>query len=211
MTVNIFFGDSATNFSEMRYTGPMTGKSDKDNVVAIRGKGRPPFQWTPEIENYILEKIIAGHSIRAIVAKARDEDYKGKPFPSVDTLMVYAASSPDFSARYARAKELQQDMMAEELLDIIDGRHPDFVNAELGQRKESMLARQWVMGKLRRKKWGEVKVTELTGGDGQPLLPPQVIDTRSLSPEAQAALYQALQVIKAQSEAEDIQPQETSE
>ena len=27
----------------MRYTGPMTGKSDKDNVVAIRKMGRPPF------------------------------------------------------------------------------------------------------------------------------------------------------------------------
>lgn len=184
----------------------MSGKSNKDNVVSIRGKGRPPFQWTPEIEDYILEKIIAGHSIRAIVAKARDEDYKGKPFPSVDTLMVYAASNPDFSARYARAKELQQDMMAEELLDIIDGRHPDFANAELGQRKESMEARKWIMGKLRRKRWGDIKVTEVTGGDGQPLIPPQVIDTRSLSPEAQAALYQALQVIKAQNEAVDVNP-----
>lgn len=184
----------------------MAGKSDRDNVVAIRGKGRPPFQWTPEIEEYILSKIVAGFSIRALVNKAREEDYKGKPFPSVETLMVYAASNPEFSARYARAKELQQDMMAEELLDIIDGRHPDFANAELGQRKESMEARKWVMGKLRRKKWGDVKVTEVTGGDGQPLIPPQVIDTRSLSPEAQAALYQALQVIKAQNEAEDVNP-----
>jgi hypothetical protein len=184
----------------------MTDKPTKDNVVALKKRGRPPFQWTPELEDYILGKIVAGHSLRAIVAMARDEDYKGKPFPSVDTLMVYAASNPDFSARYARAKELQQDMMAEELLDIIDGRHPDFVNAELGQRKESVEARKWVMGKLRRKKWGDVKVTEVTGGDGQPLIPPQVIDTRSLPPEAQAALYQALQVIKAQQEAEDINP-----
>ena len=184
----------------------MTEKSGKDNVVAMRKTGRPPFQWTPEIEDYILEKIIAGYSIRAIVAKAREEDYKGKPFPGVDTLMVYAASNEAFSVRYARAKELQQDMMAEELLDIIDGRHPDFANAELGQRKESMEARKWVMGKLRRKKWGDVKVTEVTGSDGQPLIPPQVIDTRSLTPEAQAALYQALQVIKAQAEAEDVNP-----
>lgn len=41
MAVNIFLGDSATNFNEMRYTGPMTGKSDKDNVVAMRKTGRP--------------------------------------------------------------------------------------------------------------------------------------------------------------------------
>ena len=182
--------------------------NNKDNVISIRKTGRPPFQWTPEIEEYIISKIIAGLSIRAIVTKAREEDYKGKPFPSVETLMVYAASNAEFSARYARAKELQQDMMAEELLDIIDGRHPDFATAELGQRKESVEARKWIMGKLRRKRWGDVKVTEVTGGDGQPLIPPQVIDTRSLTPEAQAALYQALQVIKAQNEAEDVQPQE---
>lgn len=180
--------------------------SDEDNKVIklVRGRGRPAFQWTPEIEDYILSKIIAGNSIRAIVQIARDGEYKGKSFPSVETLMVYAASNPDFSARYARAKELQQDMMAEELLDIIDGRHPDFANAELGQRKESMEARKWVMGKLRRKKWGEVKVTEVTGADGKDLIPPQTIDPRSLSKEAKAALYQALQIATAQAEATDV-------
>lgn len=169
-------------------------------------KGRPPFQWTPELEDYILQKIIAGYSLRAIVSNARAGDYDGGQFPSLDTLTVYAASNEDFSARYARAKELQQDMMAEEIIDIIDGRHPEFVDAELGQRKESIEARKWVMGKLRRKKWGEVRVQELTGADGAPLIQPQVVDTRSMSPDAQAALYQALQVIKAQQEAEDITP-----
>lgn len=188
----------------------MTDESDK--IIKLgRAKGRPPFQWTPEIEDYILSKIIAGHSIRSIVQMARDGDYKGKPFPAVDTLMVYAASNPDFSVRYARAKELQQDMMAEELLDIIDGRHPDFANAELGQRKESMEARKWIMGKLRRKKWGEVKVTEVTGADGKDLIPPQTIDPRSLSKEAKAALYQALQIATAQQEATDAQITEEDE
>lgn len=202
--VNTFLGITGVKSAEICYTGAMAEKTKKDNVISIRGPGRPPFQWTPEIEEYILSKIIAGNSIRAIVRTAREEDYKGKPFPSVETLMVYAASNPEFSVRYARAKELQQDMMAEELLDIIDGRHPDFADADLGQRKESMEARKWVMGKLRRKKWGDIKVQEVTGADGQPLIQPQVIDTRNLPPEAQAALYQALQLIKAQQEAEDI-------
>jgi hypothetical protein len=184
----------------------MADKPPKDNVVALRKRGRPPFQWTSEIEDYILSKIIAGHSIRTIVQLAQSGDYNGKPFPCADTIVVYAASDEDFSLRYARAKELQQDMMGETIVDIMDGRHPDFVNAELGQRKESAEIRKWVMGKLRRKKWGDVKVTEVTGADGTPLIQPQVIDTRSLPPEAQAALYQALQVIKAQQEAEDINP-----
>jgi hypothetical protein len=185
--------------------------SDDSNIIKLpKGRGRPPFQWTAEIEDYILFKIIAGHSLRAIV-KLAEEDYKGKPFPSLDTIVVYAASNADFSVRYARAKELQQDMMAEELIDIIDGKHPEFINAELGQRKESVEARKWVMGKLRRKKWGEVKVTEVTGVDGKDLIPAQTIDPRTLSPEAKAALYQALQMAIAQSNATDAKITEEGE
>jgi hypothetical protein len=188
----------------------MTDKPPNDNVIALKKRGRPPFQWTPEIENYILEKIVAGHSIRAIISLAQIGDYNGKPFPAFETIMAYVASNDEFQHKYTRAKDIQQDLMGETIIDIMDGRHPDFVNAELGQRKESAEIRKWVMGKLRRKKWGDVKVTEVTGADGAPLIQPQVIDTRSLTPEAQAALYQALQVIKAQSEAEDIkeEPQE---
>ena len=184
----------------------MTGKSGEDNVVALKKRGRPPFQWTPEIEDYILEKIVAGHSIRAIVSMAQAGDYNGKPFPAFETIMAYVASNDEFQHKYTRAKDIQQDLMGETIIDIMDGRHPDFVNAELGQRKESAEIRKWVMGKLRRKKWGDIKMQEVTGADGQSLIPPQVIDTRSLTPEAQAALYQALQVIKAQNEAEDVNP-----
>ena len=188
----------------------MTDKPPNDNVIALKKRGRPPFQWTPEIENYILEKIVAVHSIRAIISLAQIGDYNGKPFPAFETIMAYVASNDEFQHKYTRAKDIQQDLMGETIIDIMDGRHPEFVNAELGQRKESAEIRKWVMGKLRRKKWGDVRVTEVTGADGAPLIQPQVIDTRSLTPEAQAALYQALQVIKAQSEAEDIkeEPQE---
>jgi hypothetical protein len=98
---------------------------------------------------------------------------------------------------------MSQDFMAEDIIDIIDGRHSDFMQSDLDERKASVEERKWVMGKLRRKKWGEVKTTEITGADGAPLIQPQVIDTRSMTPEAQAALYQALQIVAAQEEAED--------
>lgn len=191
----------------MRYNERMSGKSSKDNVVPMKGRGgRPPFQWTAEIEDYIIGGIVAGHSLRAIIQMANEGEYKGKQFPAFETIMRYVASNDEFRHKYAHAKDVQQDLMAENIIDIMDGRYPGFETAELGQRKESAEIRKWVMGKLRRKKWGDIKVTEVTGGDGQPLIPPQVIDTRSLSPEAQAALYQALQVIKAQNEAVDVNP-----
>lgn len=177
------------------------GKSD-NNVIPLRGKGRPPFNWTPEVENFIIACVLANKSIRDIETSGIEEYGKGF-FPSAMTIKNYLASNEEFMSRYIRAKDLSQDFMAEDLIDIIDGRHPDFVDAELSQRKESMEARKWVMGKLRRKKWGEVKVTEMTGADGAPLLQPQVINTRDMSPDARAALYNALQLAVAQSEAED--------
>jgi len=183
--------------------------SDETNIIKLgRGRGRPPFQWTPEMEDYIVAKIVAGHSLRAIVQMAKDEDFKGKLFPSFETIMAYVASNEDFRHKYSRAKDIQQDLMAENIIDIMDGRYPGFETAELGQRKESAEIRKWVMGKLRRKKWGDVKVTEVTGADGAALIPPQTIDPRTLSPEAKAALYQALQMAIAQSEATDATPVE---
>lgn len=59
--------------------------------------------------------------------------------------------------------------------------------------------------------WKEAKHLEVTGKDGAPLVQPQVLDTRSLSPEAQAALYQALQIVAAQNEAEDAEYTEEGE
>ncbi len=177
--------------------------SDDSNIIKLGRKGRPPFQWTLDMEDYIVAKIVAGHSLRAIVQMAKDEDFKGKPFPSFETIMAYVASNEEFRLKYAHAKDIQQDLMAENIIDIMDGRYPGFETAELGQRKESAEIRKWVMGKLRRKKWGEVKVTEVTGADGAALIPPQTIDPRSLNPEAKAALYQALQMAIAQSDATD--------
>lgn len=166
--------------------------------------GRPPFQWTAEIEEYILAGVIANKSLRQIEQDGIT-DWGKERFPSPSSIKNYLASNDDFLARYTRAKDLSQDFMAEDIIDIMDGRHPDFVNAELGQRKESAEIRKWVMGKLRRKKWGDVKTTEVTGADGAPLIQPQVIDTRSMDPEAQMALYNALQIVVAQQQAEDSQ------
>ncbi len=183
----------------------MAAKSIKTAIVPAKGRGRPPFQWTPEIEQYILNCVIANKSMRELEQMGIDEYGKGA-FPCAASIKNYLASNSNFLANYTRAKDLSQDFMAEDLIDIIDGRHPDFRHEDLSQRKESAEIRKWVMGKLRRKKWGEVKITEVTGENGTPLIPPQILDTRSMTPEAQAALYQALQVIKAQSEAEDVTP-----
>jgi hypothetical protein len=185
-------------------------RKPKDNLdqelesISTRPVGRPPFQWSKQLEDYIITCVLANKSLRQIEEDGV-KDWGEKNFPSTMTIKNYLGSNEDFFSRYTRAKDLAQDFMAEDIIDIIDGRHPDLPLADLEQRKASVEARKWIMGKLRRKKWGDVKVTEVTGADGAPLLQPQVLDTRSMSDEARMALYNALQLAVAQAEAEDAQ------
>lgn len=185
--------------------------TDESNIIEFRKivRGRPRFAWTTEIEDFIIAGIVAGLSIRQIYEEGKDTYGGVGKFPSPTMVKIYLASNSEFQAKYVRAKDIQQDLMAEDLIDIIDGRYPGLETAELGQRKESVEVRKWIMGKLRRKKWGEVKVTEVSGVDGKDLLPAsQTIDPRTLSPEAKTALYQALQMATAQQDATDAQVKE---
>lgn len=184
---------------------------DQDNpqseVAPAPQRGRPPFPWTKELEDYIITCVLANKSLRQIEEEGV-RDWGEKNFPSTMTIKNYLGSNEDFFSRYTRAKDLAQDFMAEDIIDIIDGRHPDLPLADLEQRKASVEARKWIMGKLRRKKWGEVKLQEITGANGAPLVQPQIINTRAMSPETKMALYQALQIAAAQAEAEDAQIEE---
>jgi hypothetical protein len=180
----------------------MAKKAD-NNVVPIKKVGRPPFHWTPEMEEFIWFHMAGGSSIRRIVEVAKATDFKDSSFPSYDVIMDRIKEDAEFGNKYHVQKNIQQDLLAEEIIDIVDRRHPDYANSDLEERKFAVSERRWLMGRLRRKKWGDIKMTEITGADGTPLIQPQVIDTRSMTPEAQMALYEALQLVAAQSEAED--------
>lgn len=59
--------------------------------------------------------------------------------------------------------------------------------------------------------WKDAKHVELTGKDGTPLIQPQVLNTRDMTPEARVALYNALQLATAQAAAEDAEVIEEEE
>lgn len=190
----------------------MSNAPENDKPVARRGRGRPRFEWTDQIEAFLWRMMVAGLSLRAIVQIAKSDEFKNTPFPSFDVIMDRIREDAEFGNKYHQMKAIQSDLLAEDIVDIIDRRHPDYITADLEERKAAVTERKWLMGRLSRKKWGDIKMTmtEVTGANGAPLIPPQVVDTRDMTPEAQAALYQALQIIKAQAEAEDIpnQPEE---
>lgn len=167
-------------------------------INASRG-GRPAFKWTEEIEEQILGDIVAGKSIRQMVME-RDES-----FPSSDTIYRRIASDERFCERYMRARVLQQDTYAEEIIAIADGVHPLFVGKETSEKQIAIEARKWTMGKVAPKKYNEKIITEITGKDGAPLIPTKTIDVASLTDEQRDALRFAITAIESRDgEVEDI-------
>ena len=155
-----------------------------------RPVGRPRFVFTQEAEEEIISGIIAGKSIREII--------EGQPegFPDSDKVYLHIARDDIFAGKYARAREMQQDTYAEEIIAIADKKHPGFVDATVEERKLAIESRKWTMGKLRPKKWNEKLVAEITGADGAPLVPVHRIDVASLTDESRDALKVAMLAIR---------------
>jgi hypothetical protein len=176
----------------------LTGQ-DLAVINANRG-GRPAFKWTDKIEEQILGDIIAGKSIRQMAMEANGD------FPSSDTIYRRIASDSGFCERYMRARVLQQDTYAEEIIAIADGVHPLFVGKEASDKHMAIEARKWKMGKIAPKKYNDhVIKLEVTGKDGAPLVPTNNIDVAMLTDEQRDALRFAITAIESrEGEVEDI-------
>ena len=145
-------------------------------------RGRPSL-FTPELGLLVCEHLMDGLSLRKI-SKLPD-------MPAVVTVIrwlgegdIYISQGiehpkADFRNQYARAREAQADVLAEECVDIADESHADSfidedgktkVNFEHIQRDRLRVdARKWYASKLVPKKYGDKTQTELTGPDGAPL------------------------------------------
>ncbi len=142
-----------------------------------------PSSFTQEKANIICERIAGGESLRSICQE--------KGLPSITSVMRWLADENNaaFRAQYARAREVQADFMAEEILSIAD-EECTMVRAdkhgskdEDGQGNTEVLfdatavarnrlrvdARKWLAGKMAPKKYGEKVQQELSGPDGGPI------------------------------------------
>jgi len=115
----------------------------------------------------------------------------------VSRLFVYffdEPTSPDFAAKYARARDLQADAHADEITALSDEEPPQVV-AEGGAarvdagwvtwQKNRIDARKWVASKLKPKKYGDAATLELTGGNGGPV-EVSVVQRRIVDPSGDA-------------------------
>lgn len=120
-----------------------------------------PSKYSQQLADAICDLLVDGKSLRTICSTAK--------MPSRSTVIRWLAEKEAFRNQYARARELQADTLAEEILDIAD-------KAVLGERlkkdgKGKVLERQtgdmversrlrvdvrkWYAGKLQPKKYGE--------------------------------------------------------
>ena len=86
-----------------------------------------------------------------------------RPQPS-RTIYKWLAESPEFSERYAHAREQQADFYADEIIEIADNCPPE--TGEVAKAKLKIDARKWKAARLAPKKYSEKTELDLKSTDG---------------------------------------------
>jgi hypothetical protein len=124
-----------------------------------RGRGRPS-QHTPELAQTICARLANGETLRRICA-----DHK---MPGRSTIARWLIRFHEFRDQYTRAREVQADILAEEIIDIADecrGRGA----ADVHRARLRCDSRKWFVSKVRPKVYGDRMAQELSGPDGAPI------------------------------------------
>ena len=104
----------------------------------------------------------------------------------------------EFSASYARARDLGHDIIAEECMVIADEQPPQTANGStdagyVAWQKNRIWTRTQLLGKWNPKKYGDSRHVELTGKDGGPIeTKTAVLDLKTMDEDAREALRYAL-------------------
>lgn len=137
---------------------------------ATKQKPGRPSKHTEEVALEICRRIADGESLRQICLLDH--------MPERATIMRWLQAHPEFREQYARARELQADYWAEEILDIAhDGRNDwevrecertgkerIVINNEAVQRSRLRVdTLKWIMSKQAPKKYGDKIEVENTG------------------------------------------------
>lgn len=126
--------------------------------------------WDASVRDEICARIAEGESLRAI---CRDEK-----MPGVRTVFDWLERDAEFRTKYVRAREVQAEMLAGELIEIADDGKNDWMerrnsdgdvvgwaeNGEALRRSQLRVAtRQWVASKLLPKVYGDKQQIEHSG------------------------------------------------
>lgn len=129
-----------------------------------------PSKFTQKLADIICERIADGESLRLICQS--DE------MPARSSVFKWLSENKTFSDQYARAREAQADLLADEILSISDDAARDTIDTENGERANNewiarsrlrVDARKWLASKMAPKKYGDKVTQELTGPNGGPV------------------------------------------
>ncbi len=124
----------------------MPKKEEKANKKTL---GRPR-KYTQELGDFICE-IISSSSF-GLPKICEFHEF----LPHESTVRKWRVDFPDFSAKYARAKLAQADILAEECLEIAD----NSVNENYNVDRLRIDTRKWLASKLLPKQYGDTKLLE---------------------------------------------------
>jgi len=150
-----------------------------------------PMDYNPELGDRICELIAESEiGIKKIIA---ENDW----MPSVATLFMWIRIYDDFEKQYARAKEMQAETLAEQILEISDDSSGDNLiteggvieNREFVNRSRLRVdSRKWLASKLLPKKYGDRTAIEHSGELRTPEPPPIIFN---ISPEVAKEVMEA--------------------
>ena len=128
------------------------------------------IHWNRALEDSVIDWISSGKTLRAFGRVPGN--------PSHDAVYLREKKSPSFAQRIARAREIGQDVIAEECLEIMDDGTNDWMDTERGPQenreavsrsKLRVWGRLQLLAKWNPRKYGDKLQTEHTGADGGPI------------------------------------------
>lgn len=132
-----------------------------------------PLVYTQEMADRICERLAGGRSLRSI---CRDEDVIG-----LNSVFKWIRENEEFAKQYAHAREVQADVLFDEIHDIADTpvlgiktvSKPGGIETTEGDmiehRRLQIDSRKWLLGKMAPKKYGDKQTHEHGGPDGGPI------------------------------------------
>ncbi len=135
-------------------------KTQEGKQSRINGKqyttGRRPLKFSQDLCDEICDRLTEGESIRQIC----DHDPR---MPSKGTMLRWIGESESFAAQYTRARAMQSELMANEIIDIADEPIDPGDSAAVQRAKLRIDARKWTAMKLLPKKYGDKVEVEHSG------------------------------------------------
>ena len=129
-----------------------------------------PSKFTQSLANTICDRIASGKSLRSICAD--------KKMPHLATVLRWVGKDDAFREQYARARDVQADVLFDEMHHIADTQvigvktvkkptGTETTEADMiDHRRLQIETRKWMLGKMAPKKYGDKSQVEMTGKDG---------------------------------------------